>query len=133
MLARTADNMYWLARYMERADFVARIVDATLRLEALPKTYGGSETEWESTLTAAGAWDSFREAYGALTPANAIEFLTFDKRNPSSIRNCIEYGADQCARGAHGADCGNVGMRSMAHISNSRPSKRDGRTVPATI
>ena len=93
MLARTADNMYWLARYMERADFVARIVDATLRLEALPKTYGGSETEWESTLTAAGAWDSFKEAYGSLTPANAIEFLTFDKRNPSSIRNCIE-----CAR-----------------------------------
>lgn len=91
MLARTADNMYWLARYMERADFVARIVDATLRLEALPKTYGGSETEWESTLTAAGAWDTFREAYGALTPANAIEFLTFDKRNPSSIRNCIEF------------------------------------------
>lgn len=90
MLARTADNMYWLARYMERADFVARIVDATLRLEALPKTYGGSENEWESTLTAAGAWHSFSEAFGALTPANAIEFLTFDKRNPSSIRNCIE-------------------------------------------
>ena len=91
MLARTADNIYWLSRYMERADFLARIVDATLRLEALPKTYGGSETDWARTLTAAGAWESFRELYPDFTPANAIEWLTFDKANPSSIRNCIEY------------------------------------------
>ena len=48
MLSRTADNLYWLARYMERADFLARIVEATQRLAALPRMYSGAGTEWES-------------------------------------------------------------------------------------
>ena len=93
MLSRTADNLFWLSRYMERADFIARIIDATLRLEALPKTYGASENEWESTLSAAGVLEIFEETYPELNGSNAIKFLTFDERNPSSIRNCIE-----CAR-----------------------------------
>ena len=53
MLARTADNLFWLARYMERADFIARMIEATLRLEYLPR--GGiaaSGGEWESALEA---------------------------------------------------------------------------------
>ncbi len=44
MLSRTADNLYWLSRYVERADFVARILDAAHRLAALPTSYGGGET-----------------------------------------------------------------------------------------
>jgi uncharacterized alpha-E superfamily protein len=90
MLARTADNLFWMARYIERADFLARIVEATLRLEALPRTYGGAENEWESTLSAAGVLESFNALYPTLSDANAIAFLTFDKSNPSSIRNCVE-------------------------------------------
>ena len=54
MLSRTADNLYWLSRYVERADFVARILDATLRLAALPSTYGGERNEWESAVAVAG-------------------------------------------------------------------------------
>lgn len=41
MLSRTADNLYWLARYMERADFLSRAIEASRRLASLPKTYGG--------------------------------------------------------------------------------------------
>jgi uncharacterized alpha-E superfamily protein len=89
MLARTADNLYWLARYMERADFIARIIEATLRLEALPKDYGGSEPDWESSLDAVGVLDIYRQIYPAVTSAIAVDFLAFDYRNPSSIRNCI--------------------------------------------
>ena len=49
MLSRTADNLYWLSRYVERAEFVARILDAAHRLASLPTAYGGGETnEWES-------------------------------------------------------------------------------------
>ena len=54
MLSRTADNLYWLARYMERADFLARAIQASRRLAALPKAYGGDETEWESVLAVVG-------------------------------------------------------------------------------
>ena len=53
MLSRTADNLYWLSRYVERADFVARILDAAHRLAALPSSYGESN-EWESALASAG-------------------------------------------------------------------------------
>ena len=42
MLARTADNLFWLARYMERADFIARTIEATLRLEYLPRRRRGA-------------------------------------------------------------------------------------------
>ena len=90
MLARTADNLYWLARYMERADFLARIIEATHRLTALPTAYRGEETEWESALASAGALEPFNESYDTLDETNVVEFLAFDPNNPSSIRNCIE-------------------------------------------
>ena len=59
MLSRTADNLYWLSRYMERADFLARIVQATQRLTSLPVDYGQPRqgTEWESALASAGVED----------------------------------------------------------------------------
>lgn len=91
MLARTADNLYWLARYMERADFLACLIEATRRLAALPKVYRGEGTEWESALASAGALEPFKENYDTLDEANVVEFLAFDPGNPSSIRNCIEF------------------------------------------
>ncbi len=92
MLARTADNLFWLARYAERADFLARIVDAALRLGALPKAYGGEGTEWESALSSAGALERYNEIHDRIDSTGAIDFLVFDERNPSSIVNCIEFG-----------------------------------------
>jgi uncharacterized alpha-E superfamily protein len=90
MLSRTADSLYWLARYMERADFLARIVDATRRLSALPRTYGGPGTEWDSALEASGASEGFAKTHTAATEAEVVDYLTFAPDNPSSIRNCIE-------------------------------------------
>ncbi len=90
MLSRTADNLYWLARYMERADFLARIVDATRRLTAVPTSQAGPGTEWESTLEAAGAAEKFRETHAAAEEASVADYLMFSTDNPSSIRNCIE-------------------------------------------
>jgi uncharacterized alpha-E superfamily protein len=91
VLARTADSLFWLARYMERADFIARTIEATLRLEYLPR--GGSqetETEWTSALEASGAFEGYREKRGAVTEIDAIDYLTFDRDNASSICNCLE-------------------------------------------
>ena len=90
MLSRTADNLYWLARYMERGDFLARIIEVTQRLSTLPTAYGGTGSEWESTLNAAGALEDYVKYFDKVTEADAIQFLTFDLKNPSSIRNCIE-------------------------------------------
>src|SRR4029077_19281547 len=90
MLARTADNLFWLARSMERADYIARTIEATLRLEYLPKTDSEQVGEWEGGLNAAGAPESLVEKDGALSAEGAIDFLTFHLTNSASIRNCLE-------------------------------------------
>ena len=90
MLSRTADNLYWLARYMERADFLARAIQASRRLAALPKAYGGDETEWESVLLSSCAALAFEESGRPVDEANVVGFLTFAPENPGSIRNCLE-------------------------------------------
>jgi uncharacterized alpha-E superfamily protein len=90
MLSRTADNLYWLARYIERADFVARALEASRRLAAMPKAYGGAESEWLSTLLSAGAADAFAASGRPVDEANVIDFLAFARDNPGSIHNCIE-------------------------------------------
>ena len=53
MLSRTADNLYWLARYVERAEYLARILEVTQRLTTLPLSYVGSSNEWESAVATA--------------------------------------------------------------------------------
>ena len=102
MLSRTADNLFWLARYMERADFLARIVEATQRLAALPRTYSAQGAEWESALEASGAAEGFHATQRATDEANVVNYLAFAEDNPSSIRNCLEY-ARTNARGVRTA------------------------------
>src|SRR6516165_10163903 len=90
MLSRTADNLYWLSRYVERAEYLARILEATLRLTSLPHTYSGSTNEWESAVSTAGCANAFFAAYGEANEETVTEFLAFSSANPSSIRNCFE-------------------------------------------
>ncbi|GJD56133.1 alpha-E domain-containing protein [Methylobacterium dankookense] len=91
MLSRTADNLYWLSRYVERAEFVARILDAAHRLASLPTSYGGGETnEWASALASAGDPEAFKTHYDGVNSHTVCDFLAFSPNNPSSIRTCIE-------------------------------------------
>ena len=90
MLSRTAENLYWLARYVERAEYLARTIDATLRVTALPAAYIGKTNEWDSALLTAGVSASFYESYPEANEPNVVEYLSFSPENPSSIRNCIE-------------------------------------------
>ncbi|GJE28364.1 alpha-E domain-containing protein [Methylobacterium organophilum] len=90
MLSRTADNLYWLSRYVERAEFVARILDAAHRLAALPSNYGGGESnEWASALSSAGDPEVFKTLYDTVDEHTVCNFLAFSPHNPSSIRSCI--------------------------------------------
>ena len=90
MLSRTADNLFWTARYMERADFLARILDASLRLTSLPTSYGGAAVAWESAIASAGVASAFYERYGDANEESVRDFLAFSPDNPSSIRSCIQ-------------------------------------------
>lgn len=90
MLSRSADNLYWLARYVERADALARILDATHRLSAMPQTEGKTTNEWESAVATAGCVTAFKSAYDDANEKTVTDFLAFSHDNPVSIRNCIE-------------------------------------------
>src|SRR5947208_13742094 len=90
MLSRTAENLYWLARNVEREEYLSRTIDATLRVTALPTAYIGKTNEWDSALLTAGVSASFYEAYQEANETNVVEYLSFSADNPSSIRNCIE-------------------------------------------
>jgi uncharacterized alpha-E superfamily protein len=89
MLARTADALFWTARYMERADYLARLLETALRASALPASYGGSTTEWESAVASAGAADAFYARYGDANEETVRDWLAFGLDYPSSIRNCL--------------------------------------------
>ena len=90
MLSRTAESLFWMARYVERAEFLARTLDATQRLSTLPASYARPSNVWASTVSAAGAADAFYAAHGEATEHSVAHFLAFSPDNPSSIRSCIE-------------------------------------------
>ncbi len=102
MLSRTADNLYWLARYVERAEYLARILDATQRLAAVPTAHGPSTNEWETAVSTAGCSSGFFAAYEEANEQTVTDFLAFSPDNPSSIRSCFEV-ARANARGVRTA------------------------------
>ena len=90
MLSRTADNLYWLARYVERAEYLARILEVTQRLTTLPLAYVGATNEWESAVATAGCATPSTPPITEANEETVTEFLRFSTANPSSIRNCFE-------------------------------------------
>lgn len=90
MLSRTAENLFWLARYIERAEYLARTIEATLRATALPSAYVGKTNAWESALLTAGAAEGFYRNHDVADERSVVAYLSFSKDNPSSIRNCID-------------------------------------------
>lgn len=88
LLSRVADSVYWMARYIERAENVARFVDVNLNL-----MLGGSATDlpeqWQPIITTTGDSAEFSRRYGPATRDTAVRFLTFDTANPNSILSCL--------------------------------------------
>ena len=89
MLSRTADNLYWIARYLERAETMARLLEVGSRIALLPSTGEGYRSEWESLLQASGTAIGFARKYGEPVQRNIESYLFFDQDNPSSVASCI--------------------------------------------
>jgi uncharacterized alpha-E superfamily protein len=87
MLARVADSIYWMSRYVERAENVARFIEVNLNLMLdLPL---GSEQQWRPLVETTGDASEFAKRYGTAAQRNVIQFLTFDQENGNSIRSCL--------------------------------------------
>jgi uncharacterized alpha-E superfamily protein len=90
MLSRTADSLFWMGRYTERAGNIARGMQVALRMAGLAGSLGGTHDEWRNLLVSAGAEHGFRAAGRTVTPEAVIGWLALDPDNSSSIGNCIE-------------------------------------------
>ena len=89
MLSRTAAALYWLGRYLERADFIARLVEATVRLDALSARPAG-EAAWQSALAVTYTDQAFAATGQEPTQAHVARFLALDDGHPGSIVRCLE-------------------------------------------
>ncbi|GHC49799.1 alpha-E domain-containing protein [Neogemmobacter tilapiae] len=88
MLSRTADNLFWIARYMERAETAARLLEVGSRISLIPSAHG-YRSEWDSLLQALGARDLFAHKYSEPGQRNIESFLFFDPENASSVSSCV--------------------------------------------
>ncbi len=87
MLSRVADSIYWMSRYIERVENVARFIDVNL-LMILDLPAGSSE-QWAPLVSATGDDTQFKERYGTAGRERVIQFLAFDRENPNSIVSCL--------------------------------------------
>lgn len=99
MLSRVADSLYWMSRYIERAENIARLLDVNLQLlldfEALDDAK--LKEHWEPIIRAAGEEELFYELYDQADSQSVTDFLTFDRNNPSSVISCM-FAARENAR-----------------------------------
>src|SRR6204780_5639688 len=88
MLSRIAESLFWLARYIERAEYTARILDVNFHtvLELSKDRY---RLHWDPLIVMAGEEERFRSLYGEADAQAVFEFLAFRHDNPSSIVQCI--------------------------------------------
>ena len=89
MLSRVANSLYWMGRYLERADNVARFIDVTSRL-ILDMGWENDSTQWEPLVRASGDDSDFIARYTGFNEKNVVTFLTFDTDNPNAIISCVQ-------------------------------------------
>jgi uncharacterized alpha-E superfamily protein len=93
MLSRTASSLYWLGRYVERAEFTARLVEATLRLDALSTKPSGSAA-WHSALAVLGLGDTDLANENQLAQWQVTQYLTIDRSHRGSVASCLDGARD---------------------------------------
>lgn len=97
MLSRTANHLYWMARYIERAENMARILDVTSNMAMVPNAALSEAALWQPALEISGNADDFKDRFSDFTASNVIHFLAMDSENPSSIYSAL-YSARENAR-----------------------------------
>jgi uncharacterized alpha-E superfamily protein len=94
VLKRIANHLFWAARYWERAEWRARLVDVNYHL--LVESPPGPQQEWAGLLAITGDREDFFQRYENADEPTVLNFYTFDQLNPSSIQNCIGRARENC-------------------------------------
>ena len=89
LLSRVADSVYWMGRYIERAENVARFIGVNLNLQIdLPLA---PSQQWQPLIDTSGDAEAFKERFGLATQMRVIEWLAYRGDNPNSIASCLRY------------------------------------------
>jgi uncharacterized alpha-E superfamily protein len=97
MLSRTADCLYWMARYTERAENTARMLDVNHQTSLLPQPAEFLEQSWKKLLTISKLENAFLSKYDVINRENVLDFMIYETSNPSSIVSCL-FAARENAR-----------------------------------
>ena len=85
MLSRTASDLYWMSRYLERVENLARMLDVSFRMALLPSTIDKQALHFEPILAIAPGDGRFGELYGELTHETIVRYVALEPANPASI------------------------------------------------
>ena len=94
-----------MARYIERAENIARVLDVTNHMSLMPNAFHNETGQWRPAVLIADTATSFEDNYGDYSAANVIRFLALDERNPSSIVSALNR-ARENARAVRAAKIG---------------------------
>ena len=135
MLSRTAENLYWTARYIERADSIARLLEVAYRIHLIPNTSEGYQNEWESILAAAGIKHNYLNTNSEITKNKIEYYLLFDPNNSSSVKACIENARNnlKMVRTAVTLEVWNAVNTWYHELSNYDKGKYDSKNLPQIL
>ena len=102
MLSRTADHLFWMSRYTERAENTARLLDVNYQTSLLPQSTADVQTGWRGLLSISELKPAYAARYGeSITAQDVMDFMVRDEKNPSSIVSCLRN-ARENARAVRG-------------------------------
>jgi uncharacterized alpha-E superfamily protein len=101
MLSRTADHLFWMSRYTERAENTARLLDVNYQASLLPHSDAVALVGWQGLISISELRDAYREKHGEIRSREVMEFMVKDEGNPSSIVSCLKA-ARENARAVRG-------------------------------
>jgi len=132
MLSSTAENLFWVARYTERAGNVARGLGVAARMAAISARLGDEVDEWRSLLTATGGDDGFYKKYEAPTADAVVHWLIFDPDNPSGVIPCFEAARrnGRAVRTALTVDMWEALNDGWNHLRKLSPDATEGEALP---
>jgi len=89
MLSRTADHLFWMSRYTERAENTARMLDVNYQTALLPQSDAVAQVGWQGLLSISELLPTYTERFGAIEARDVMDFMVKDESNPSSILSCL--------------------------------------------
>lgn len=101
MLSRTADHLFWMSRYTERAENTARMLDVNYQMSLMPQSEKTVEAAWRALLDLSKLTDDFLTHYETITPTHVMNYMVQNTENPSSIICCLQS-ARENARAVRG-------------------------------